>query len=76
MGPAVRGSYIWLRSTWSLDGKSQYSYSADGIAYKDFGNTYQLAWGSYRGDRIGIYNYNNKEIKGYIDVDFFRYTYR
>ncbi|MBP5340336.1 MAG: hypothetical protein J6Z14_13715 [Prevotella sp.] len=36
---------------------------------------YQLLWGFYRGDRIGIYNYNNVEDKGYIDVDYFHYDF-
>ncbi|MBW4891624.1 glycoside hydrolase 43 family protein [Mucilaginibacter sp. HMF5004] len=74
-GPAVTGNMLWLRSTWGLDGLSQYAYSLDGKNYTDFGTPYQLAWGSYRGDRVGIFNYNNKADTGYIDVDFFHYDY-
>jgi hypothetical protein len=34
----------------------------------------RLTWGSYRGDRVGIYNYNTIEDKGFVDIDFFKYT--
>jgi beta-xylosidase len=74
-GPEITGTDLWIRSTWGLDGKSQYSYSLDGQAFTDFGDPYQLTWGNYRGDRIGIYSYNNKTADGYIDVDFFHYKY-
>lgn len=35
----------------------------------------QLKWGSCRGDRIGIYSFNNQTNAGYLDVDFFHYQY-
>jgi len=74
-GPAVTVKKIWLRSTWGLDGKSQYFYSMDGETFKPFGESYQLAWGNYRGDRVGIYSYNDKGEAGYVDVDWFHYAY-
>ncbi|QEC78563.1 glycoside hydrolase family 43 protein [Mucilaginibacter ginsenosidivorax] len=72
-GPEIKGRNIWLRSTWGLDGLSQFYYSLDGYIFKRFGPVYQLTWGSYRGDRIGIYNYNDRENKGCINVDYFHY---
>lgn len=66
---------IWLKSTWTDDGLSKYSYSFDDKIYITFGDSYQLTWGSYRGDRIGIFNFNTLENKGFIDVDWFRYNY-
>jgi beta-xylosidase len=74
-GPVITVNVVWLRSTWGLDGLSHYSYSTDGKTFTDFGNAYQLAWGSYRGDRIGLFNYNNNVDEGYIDADYFNYTY-
>jgi hypothetical protein len=74
-GIRVNGKLIWLRSTWDANGISRYAFSADGKSYQPFGSTYQLTWGSYRGDRIGIYNFNIKEDKGYVDIDWFRYDY-
>ena len=40
-----------------------------------FGEPYQLGWGDYRGDRIGIFTYNNKGEAGHIDCDSFVYRY-
>jgi beta-xylosidase len=74
-GPVLKGNNLWLKSTWGLDGLSQYHYSTDGKKYVPFGEPYQMAWGSYRGDRLGIYSYNNKAEAGYVDVDFFHYDY-
>jgi len=60
---------------WGLDGRSRYAYSTDGKSFTDFGPEYQLNWGNYRGDRIGIYSFNTKQEGGYVDVDFFNYDY-
>jgi beta-xylosidase len=74
-GPELKNGNLWLKSTWGLDGKNQFFYSTDGISFIPFGTTYQLAWGNYRGDRIGIYSFNDKNDAGYLDVDFLHYTY-
>ncbi len=74
-GPEVTGDQVWLRSTWGLDGRSRYAFSTDGREFTEFGSVYQLAWGSYRGDRIGIYNFNTKQDAGHVDVDFLTYDY-
>jgi hypothetical protein len=74
-GPTLTVKDLWLKSTWGLDGVSQYYYSVDGKNYTAFGEPYQMMWGAYRGDRIAIYNYNNKSDGGYVDVDFFHYDY-
>ncbi|WP_207921231.1 hypothetical protein [Micromonospora sp. KC721] len=52
---------------------SRFSYSLDGTSFTSFGATYQLTWGGYRGDRVGIYTYNPNGT-GYVDVDSVRYT--
>ena len=67
---AISSTILYLRSTWDLDGKSQFSYSLDGNHYTPLGQ-YQLLWGFYRGDRIGIYCFNEKGEQGY--VDYFHY---
>ena len=64
---------LYLRSTWGLDGMSQFSYSLDGDHYTPLGQ-YQLSWGYYRGDRIGIYCFNERAEQGYIDVEYFHYN--
>lgn len=74
-GDQINQNILWLRSVWGLDGVSQYSYSTDGTNFKNFGPAYKLVWEAYRGDRLGIYSYNNKREKGYVDIDFFNYTF-
>lgn len=66
---------LWLKSSWGLDGLSKYEYSTDGKKFIVIGESYQLKWGAYRGDRIGIYCYNDKEEKGFIDIDYFNYKF-
>lgn len=71
-----RPRVVYLRSEWGLDGRSQFSYSLDGKRFIFFGGPYQLSWGYYRGDRIGIYCFNDEAESGYADVDYMRYDYR
>ena len=70
-GPVVTQNAVWLRTTWDVNGVSQFSYSLDGSAFTSFGGTYQLTWGGYRGDRIGLYTYNPNNTG---DVDSVQYT--
>lgn len=74
-GISITGKSIWLKSTWGYEGISSYAYSLDGKTYIPFGDTYQLTWGSYRGDRIGIFSFNIRDDKGFVDVDWFKYQY-
>jgi beta-xylosidase len=72
-GPPVKGNTFYFRSEWDFHGRSQFYYSIDGHSYKAFGDPYQLSWGFYRGDRIGLFTSNRKRIDGYIDIDSFEY---
>lgn len=71
----IHQKYIWLQSSWDIKGVNTYSYSLDEKTFIPLNISTQLTWGSYRGDRIGIYNYNTIEDKGFVDIDFFNYTY-
>lgn len=73
-GPEVKGSSVWLRATWGLDGVSHYSRSLDGRTFEPVGEPYQMKWGAYRGDRIGLFTYNQTEA-GYVDFDLFQHNY-
>lgn len=75
VGPRLQSNDLWLRSTWGMDGVSQFSYSLDGNSFMPFGDSYPLAWEAYRGDRNGIFCYNNKSEAGFVDVKFYHYTY-
>lgn len=72
-GEALTGSNLWLKTQWGLDGMATFAYSTDGKLFKAFGRPYQMVWGQYRGDRIGIYCFNNIAESGLIDVDYMNY---
>lgn len=73
LGPSIAVDTVWLRSRWGFDGISQYAYSLDGTQYTDFGASYQIKWGAYRGDRFGIYCFNDNGEHGFVDVDWLHY---
>ena len=75
-GPTIFEKVICLRSTWGYKGLSQFSYSTDGRRFLPFGDTYQLTWDAYRGDRVGIFTDNPNTAAGYVDVDSFQYSIR
>jgi hypothetical protein len=72
-GPVITQNVVWLRTSWDVNGVSQFSYSLDGSMFTSFGGTYQLTWGGYRGDRVGLYTYNPNGT-GHVDVDSVHYT--
>lgn len=72
-GHRFSSATIWLRSVWGLNGLSQFYYSLDGNDFVPFGEPYQLVWGNYRGDRLGIYCFNNTGENGSVDIDYFHY---
>jgi hypothetical protein len=67
-------SAVWLKSAWGLDGKSAWSISADGKAFKPVGEMVQFTWGAYRGDRLGLFTFNPVGEMGYIDIDTVKYA--
>lgn len=69
-------SSIWLRSSWDLRGINTYEYSLNGKTFFSIQQTSQLTWGSYRGDRIGLFSYNLRGEKGYVDFDFVDYHWK
>ena len=70
---ALQGQHarqIYLRTEWGLDGMSRYFYSFDGRRFKAAdGCDYQLCWANYRGDRVGLFTYNNFADAGYATFD-------
>jgi beta-xylosidase len=71
-GPVLHQRVVWLRSTWGFDGVSTFSFSLDGRTFAAIGDPYQLTWGSYRGDRVGLFT-DNATTAGWVDVDSVRY---
>jgi beta-xylosidase len=74
-GPTVKSADVWLRSIISDTGAALWKYSLDGKAFVAFGEKYKFEWANYRGDRIGIFNYNNNADAGLVDVDWFHYSF-
>ena len=67
-------STVWLRSSWGFDGLSRFSYSLDGTHFTVVGAPYQLTWGDYRGDRIGLFTTGQDATpRGYADFSHFVY---
>ena len=69
----VEGRYVWFRTEWGVDGVAKFAYSTDGKNFTDCGE-HHLSWGYYRGDRIGIYCFNDLSDSGWVDVDYLRYN--
>jgi len=74
-GPVINADLIWLNSSWGLDGRSQFAFSLNGQDYSVFGAPYTLAWGNYRGDRIGLYTFNDLGENGWADFASFHYSF-
>ena len=74
-GPEVAAKPLWLRSEWDLDGLCRFSYSTDGKTFASLGDPYQFGWADYRGERIGLFSYNNSDEAGYADFGSFTYHY-
>ncbi len=72
-GPVVAAGDVWLRSTWGVEGFAHFSYSMDGLKFKEIGNPYRLSLGAYRGDRVGLYTLNSVMDRGYVDFSNFHY---
>ncbi len=66
---------IWFTSLTDENMSNTYYYSFDGINYQAFGSAFTVGFSGYRGDQIGVFNYNNKGENGYIDIDSFEYHY-
>lgn len=69
----IRTQYIWFKSNWGLDGVSYFSYSLDGKSFSTLDASYQMVCGFYRGDRVGIYCFNDEREEGFVDIDYFMY---
>jgi beta-xylosidase len=74
-GPEVTGAEVYFRSVMDEHGLAQAQYSLDGTSYVDLGGKYVMHWADYRGDRLGIYCFNDLGDGGQVDVDWFHYAY-
>lgn len=73
VNPVIPSDYSDLDCIRVGDGMATYYYSLDGEHFISFGEPYQMMWGYYRGDRIGIYSFNDEADLGWVDVDYLHY---
>lgn len=74
-GPVVDQAEIWLRSSITAAGDCTWSYSRDGVRFESFGPRHVLEWADYRGDRLGLFTYNDVAEAGQVACDWVRYTF-
>lgn len=65
---------IYLQTVIDFYGHATFAWSRNGKRFNGCKGTFQLKWGSYRGDRIGLYTFNNEREAGLIDIDYFKYS--
>ncbi len=66
---------VWFKAAIDDQGSSTFFWSLDGKSFNSIGGRFKFGWGNYRGTRLGVYAYNNEAETGFVDVDFFHYTY-
>jgi hypothetical protein len=54
---------------------ANFEYSTNGKSFHRLGPEFTLMFGKWTGDRLGFFCWNEKEEKGSIDVDWFKYEY-
>lgn len=77
IGPVPSGATdLRLRSDTDFD-RARFSWSLDGETWNEIEPTYQLTFGNWRGNRPGLFCWNQRsddlEKAGHVDVDWFRY---
>lgn len=66
---------IELVNLWGLDGRCRYGITfPNSHAVEFFEGRYYLQWGNYRGDRLGLYTYNNIKEAGEATFTHFFYS--
>ncbi|HSH93670.1 MAG TPA: family 43 glycosylhydrolase [Roseimicrobium sp.] len=71
----VGADYYAISSTFHHSPGVVILHSQDLINWRILGHAVNVGWGDYRGDRIGIFNYNNDGDAGYADCESCTYRY-
>ena len=74
VGERLSGNSLYLRTVTGEDDVAAFYYSTDGLHFTDTGLRHRLAFGNFRGDRVGLFTCNETAERGYVDVDWFRYS--
>jgi beta-glucosidase len=70
-GPELSGDVVVLRGRYS-GSAAHLEYSLDGRTFADTGVAFNLAFGHWKGARVGVFNYGRR---GHVDLDSVRYRY-
>ena len=70
-GPELTGDIVTLRGRYSMN-TARLEYSLDGQTFTDTGVPVSLAFGHWKGARVGIFGYGRR---GHVDLDSVRYVY-
>lgn len=73
-GPEVKENSFYVRTS-NTKNKAFFEYSLNGKKFERFGPEFTIKFGNWTGDRIGFFCWNEKEEKGFVDVDWFTYDY-
>ena len=74
LGPEIATDELFVRTS-NTSNQAFYEYSLDGKTFERFGPEFTIQFGKWTGDRLGFFCWNEKEEKGFIDVDWFTYDY-
>jgi hypothetical protein len=67
---------VYLKTLINLaDNKNSFCYSLDNITFKPIGETFPV-WNAYwKGDKIGLFSFNDLKDGGWASFNWFRYVY-
>jgi beta-xylosidase len=74
VGPEISANDLFIKTSNTVN-QAFYEYSLDGKTFKKFGPEFTIKFGNWTGDRLGFFCWNEKEEKGYVDIDWFQYDY-
>jgi beta-xylosidase len=75
VGPTVDKELIYFKTT-NIGNVATFQYSYDNKDFENFGNEFELGFGRWTGDRLGLFCWNDKENSGFVDIDWFLYEYK
>jgi len=73
---AIRGRRIWFKVTLDIEThNNQFWYSTDNKNFISLGNTFMTSFGNWKGTRLGLYSFNEKDESGSAAFNWFTYEY-
>lgn len=74
LGPGIKQKLIYFKSS-NVGKMAHFEYSFDNKHFYPFAPEFALGFGRWTGDRYGFCCWNDLEDSGYVDIDWFHYTY-